>query len=45
MAEKKDVGSSSPAITLELQLAAKQPSMRECWIPPKEDTPGQRKKL
>ena len=36
--------SSSPAITPKLQLADEQPSMGECWIPPKKDTPCPRAK-
>ena len=36
--------SSSPARTPKLQLAAKQPSTGECWIPPKKDTPHLRAK-
>ena len=39
MAEYKDMCSSSPAITPKLQLASEQPSMGECCIPPKKDTP------
>ena len=30
--------SSSPVRTTKPQLAAEQPSIRECWIPPKGDT-------
>ena len=44
MAEQKDVNSSSPVRTPELQLTAKQPSTGECWIPPKKDTPHPRAK-
>ena len=35
--------SSFPARTPKLQLAAKQPSTGECWIPPKKDIQGQRR--
>ena len=33
------VRSSSPVRTPKLQLAAEQPLMGDCWIPPKKDTP------
>ena len=36
--------SSSPARTPKLQLMAEQPSIGECWIPPKKDTPHPRAK-
>ena len=39
MVEWKDVYSSSPSRISKLQLAAEQPSIGECWIPPKKDTP------
>ena len=39
MAEFKDMRSSSPAITPKLQLASEQPSIGECCMPPKKDTP------
>ena len=39
MVELKNLCSSSPSRTPKLQLAAKQPSTGECWIPPKKDTP------
>ena len=43
MAEKKDVCSSSPARTSNLQLTAEQPSTGECWIP--QHIQGQRRSL
>ena len=43
MVEKKDVCSSSVK-TPKLQLADKQPSTGECWIPPKKDSPHPRQK-
>ena len=36
---RRIVRSSSPVRTPKLQLADEQPSMGECWIPPKKDTP------
>ena len=36
--------SYSPVRTPKLQLAAEQPSSRECWIPPKKGTPHPRAK-
>ena len=42
MVELKNLCSSSPSRTPILQLAAKQPSTGECWIPPKKDTPNLR---
>ena len=36
--------SFSPVRTPKLQLAAEQPSSRECWIPPKKGTPPPRAK-
>ena len=44
MVEQKDVNSSSPVRTPELQLAAEQPSTGESWIPPQKDTPHPRAK-
>ena len=43
-AEEKDVHSSSPVRTPRFQLVAEQPSTKECWIPPKKDTPCSRAK-
>ena len=34
--------SYSPARSTKLQLAAEQPSIEECWIPPHKDTPHPR---
>ena len=47
MVEQKDVHSSSPARTPKLQLTAEQPSIGECWIPPKKIPyiQGQRRSL
>jgi len=36
--------SSSPARIPKFQLTAEQPSIGECWIPPKKDIPYQRAK-
>ena len=36
--------SSSPGRSPKLQLGAEQLSTRECWIPPKKDTPRPRAK-
>jgi len=36
MMEYKDVGSSSPARTPKLKLAAEEPLTGECWIPVKK---------
>ena len=44
MAEQKYVRSSSPERSLKPKLAAEQASTRECWIPPKKDTPCTRAK-
>ena len=44
MVEEKDVWSSSPVRTPKLELAVEQPSIGECWIPPKKDTPCSRAK-
>ena len=40
MVEQKDVHSSSPEKTPKLQLAAEQPSARDCWMPPKKYIPS-----
>ena len=44
MTEEKDTCLSSPVRTSKLQLGAEQSSTRECWIPPKKDTPHPREK-
>ena len=38
MAEKKDAGSSPPAIAPKLQLAVEKTATEGCWNPPKKDT-------
>ena len=44
MAEQKHMRSSSPERSPKLQLAAEKALTRECWIPPKKDTPCPRAK-
>ena len=39
MVEQKDVRSCSLTRTPKSQLAAEQPSIGKCWIPPKKDIP------
>jgi hypothetical protein len=45
MVEENDVRSShSPVRTPKLELAVEQPSIGECWIPPKNNGPYPRTK-